>query len=850
MAKRRTPKNFKPTFFSFEDRLVPANFYVDNAFVGQPNGTIVTFNAGESNQVTGLTIGTNAFESFGDAITKANSDAAADTINFANGTFTVDQATNAGAFLITNPLDFVGSGKGVTTLKSITDTVDASGTNGALFAAQSTTFNVSNLTLDGDGGNGKLTASGFRYEAGALGTIVNTTLQNIQDLSSGDSAGYAVVVTGSGSNATIADSVIQNNGRGGVRFDDSANGTVSGNTITGRAGTGNDAINFGVEISNDSNALVTGNTINGFSGTDGAPVPDTVTSAGIQVVLSSTASIYGNTLDGNATGIIVGLGGADNSSIDAQYNNIVNNTFTGDLGSGVFIASTAKSTLLNNNWGNANGPLSPTDNPTGTNSSSVNTDNTGGANYKDSGITQPPNGIATGTLPVQVVTSPAEAASGASPTVVITGPGVPNNAPISLTVTFSEAVTGFSAGDVVLSGTAGTGTVTNVTTSDNKVFTVTVAGLNKRGTLAVNIASGAASSSANGVGSTAGAANIAFQPVFDRGFAAAGDSGIVTPVFGVAEDYSTRFGQTVFGSTYTGGERVATADVNGDGTLDYIIGSGPGISTQVRVFNGLTNTELTTNPSILNPFGTSFTRGAYVSAGDLTGDGLAEIVISAERGGGARVRIFSPNTVGVYTQLSDFIALRGSNDAPDVGFRGGSRTAVGDMNGDGRNDLIWAAGTGGGPRIALYNGLTLGANGGPKLTGDFFVYEPTLRNGSYVAAGDINADGKADLIAGAGNGASRLRAFSGAQLVSSNGSNTASFVDFFSFGSTGGGGVRVAAEDLDGDGKADVVAGNGPGGASSIRVYSSGNLLANGANPAITKQLDLFGAFTGGVFVG
>src|SRR5207245_3358700 len=90
-------------------------------------------------------------------------------------------------------------------------------------------------------------------------------------------------------------------------------------------------------------------------------------------------------------------------------------------------------------------------------------------------------------------------------------------------------------------------------------------------------------------------------------------------------------------------------------------------------------------------------------------------------------------------------------DDPD--FRGGARPAVGDLNGDGRQDLVVAAGFGGGPRVAFYDGTTVTSKAGPaKLINDIFVFEDTLRNGVFVAAGDLNGDGFADLIVGGGPG--------------------------------------------------------------------------------------------------
>ena len=67
----------------------------------------------------------------------------------------------------------------------------------------------------------------------------------------------------------------------------------------------------------------------------------------------------------------------------------------------------------------------------------------------------------------------------------------------------------------------------------------------------------------------------------------------------------------------------------------------------------------------------------------------------------------------------------------------------------------------GGPK-----GLGLAIFMPPKLVGDFFVFEPTLRNGVFVAAGDLNGDGKAEVVFGGGpGGGPRVMALDGAAVV-------------------------------------------------------------------------------------
>jgi hypothetical protein len=117
-------------------------------------------------------------------------------------------------------------------------------------------------------------------------------------------------------------------------------------------------------------------------------------------------------------------------------------------------------------------------------------------------------------------------------------------------------------------------------------------------------------------------------------------------------------------------------------------------------------------------FDAAFSGGVFVAAGDVNGDGLADIVTGAGAGGTPQVRVWNGSS-GL--ELRSFLAY-------PPAFAGGVRVAAGDLNDDGKADVITGPGPGGGPHVRVWDGA-----GGAEI-GGFFPYSASFSGGVYVAA--------------------------------------------------------------------------------------------------------------------
>lgn len=244
-----------------------------------------------------------------------------------------------------------------------------------------------------------------------------------------------------------------------------------------------------------------------------------------------------------------------------------------------------------------------------------------------------------------------------------------------------------------------------------------------------------------------------------------------------------------YAPNFRGGVRVAAGDVNGDGITDIVVaplsGNAPirvfrgdsyaeianfnpfadafpgyngGISISVGNWDGVAGSDngaleiyaSTTSGSnlvrvfkIANgtgvmkasfwAFSPTFKGGVTVAAADVTGEGQAEAIVAPVGGSGPLVRVnraYAPSSNGTGVAYTYFIPF-------DAGL---INIAAGDFDGNGRSEIAVSLRAGSTPTVRVFNGLT-GA-----LLKQFDAYSTSFRGGVNLGIGDINFDGKAELI--------------------------------------------------------------------------------------------------------
>jgi len=263
------------------------------------------------------------------------------------------------------------------------------------------------------------------------------------------------------------------------------------------------------------------------------------------------------------------------------------------------------------------------------------------------------------------------------------------------------------------------------------------------------------------------------------------------------------------------GVNVACGDLDGDGLAEILTGAGPGAiyGPHVRGFT-VDGTQL---PGLsFLAYGTQ-KYGINVTAADLDGDGLDEIVTGA--GPGA---VFGPHVRGFADTGDAVTPLPGVSYFAYGTLKWGVNVAGGDIDGDGNDEIVTGAGPGTvfGPHVRGWNvdNGTVSAMAGVS----WFAYG-TARHGVRVACGDVDGDGIDEILTAPGPAlefASHIRGWN----HDGQGISELPGYSFLAWGATlPRYGARVAADvDLDGDDRHELVVGAGPDPSvgSPVRVFT------------------------------
>jgi hypothetical protein len=274
---------------------------------------------------------------------------------------------------------------------------------------------------------------------------------------------------------------------------------------------------------------------------------------------------------------------------------------------------------------------------------------------------------------------------------------------------------------------------------------------------------------------------------------------------GSTVSFAAKIDLAVVGSPYG----VAIGDVDGDGKPDIVAVNS---TTGANVVSVLRNISTPGNLSFASKVDLPGGVGPFsISITDLDADGKAEIIVTGQYASSSHLSVLKNNsTIG---NISFQTPLELANlSAP-------FNVAVGDLNGDSKPDIV-AAVAGANAVLVKRNTSTPGVLGFSGTT-DYFS------TGTYprgVAIADIDGDGRPDVVAANNQG----NTVSVLQNASTSGSiSFAGHIDY----AVGAYPSIVTCGDLDGDGRADIIAAN----TSATYVSVLKNIIAANVAPAISS---------------
>jgi hypothetical protein len=240
---------------------------------------------------------------------------------------------------------------------------------------------------------------------------------------------------------------------------------------------------------------------------------------------------------------------------------------------------------------------------------------------------------------------------------------------------------------------------------------------------------------------------------------------------------------------------VAIGDLDGDGKRDVVVAQQG--TTDLLVFPGVGDGTLKAPITVAGPAGTSGVM--YLSATDVNADGAADLVYFTNDGTSSGELFVLTNT-----KKGDF-SFNTPYRRPGLGAH---TIAVADFTGDGKPDVLKLGDEVSGPTLFVYAGA-----GDGTFNASYSLTPP--RGITELVVADVNGDGKSDAVVARGVGPAPIGVFLGTAT------GLSTIVDV-----TGGTTRRLAAGDMNGDGKVDLLAHDGTGAVSLLAGNGDGSFQA------------------------
>jgi hypothetical protein len=209
-------------------------------------------------------------------------------------------------------------------------------------------------------------------------------------------------------------------------------------------------------------------------------------------------------------------------------------------------------------------------------------------------------------------------------------------------------------------------------------------------------------------------------------------------------------------------------------------------------------------------------RGLRLAAGDVDGDGLDEIVAGLDAGGSGWIAVFDDGAHNY--ALLKWIQVQWS--AYNLA-NGEVWPAVGNLDGDGRAEIVAGLGPGGGGWFEIFDDAAAGFTHVAWRRVAWPAYTATASSVTRPAIGNVDGAGAGEIILGLGAGSNGwIEVVDGA--AGNFGHRTWLRVNWSAYNAAAGA-TFPAAGDIDGDGRAEIVAGFGRGGGGYLEVFEDAN---------------------------